>query len=95
MGDRATFVVQTAPETYELRDAPLPAVGPDDALLAVEACGVCGTDVEVFEGLLGTRFPIVPGHEPLGRILAIGDNESSMLSGKPQATNPAAAVTPF
>ena len=74
MGDRATFVVQTAPETYELRDAPLPSVGPDDALLAVEACGVCGTDVEVFEGLLGTKFPIVPGHEPLGRIIAIGDN---------------------
>ena len=74
MGDRATFVVQTAPETYELRDAPLPVVGPDDALLAVEACGVCGTDVEVFEGLLGTKFPIVPGHEPLGRIIAIGDN---------------------
>jgi threonine dehydrogenase-like Zn-dependent dehydrogenase len=67
-------VVQTAPETYELRDVPLPAVGPDDALLAVEACGVCGTDVEVFEGLLGTKFPIVPGHEPLGRIIAIGDN---------------------
>ena len=74
MGDRAMFVVQTAPETYELRDAPLPSVGPDDALLAVEACGVCGTDVEVFEGLLGTKFPIVPGHEPLGRIIAIGDN---------------------
>jgi threonine dehydrogenase-like Zn-dependent dehydrogenase len=74
MGDRATFVVQTAPETYELRDAPLPDIGPDDALLAVEACGVCGTDVEVFEGVLGTRFPIIPGHEPLGRILAIGDN---------------------
>ncbi|HEY1279880.1 MAG TPA: alcohol dehydrogenase catalytic domain-containing protein [Acidimicrobiales bacterium] len=74
MGDRATFVVQTAPETYEVRDAPLPTVGPDDALLAVEACGVCGTDVEVFEGLLGTKFPIVPGHEPLGRIIAIGDN---------------------
>jgi threonine dehydrogenase-like Zn-dependent dehydrogenase len=74
MGDRATFVVQTAPETYELRDAPLPDVGPDDALLAVEACGVCGTDVEVFEGVLGTSFPIIPGHEPLGRILAIGAN---------------------
>jgi threonine dehydrogenase-like Zn-dependent dehydrogenase len=73
MGDRATFVVQTAPETYELRDAPLPDVGPDDALLAVEACGVCGTDVEVFEGILGTKFPIIPGHEPLGRIIAIGE----------------------
>jgi threonine dehydrogenase-like Zn-dependent dehydrogenase len=74
MGDRARFVVQTAPETYELREAPLPDVGPDDALLAVEACGVCGTDVEVFEGLLPTKFPIIPGHEPVGRVVAVGQN---------------------
>jgi threonine dehydrogenase-like Zn-dependent dehydrogenase len=74
MGERARFIVQTAPERYEVREAPLPDVGPDDALLAVEACGVCGTDVEVFEGLLNTKYPIIPGHEPLGRIVAIGAN---------------------
>lgn len=73
MGDQATFVVQTAPRTYELRQAPLPDVGPDDGLLAVEACGVCGTDHEVFEGLLGTPLPLVPGHEPFGRVVRIGD----------------------
>ena len=71
--DQATFVVQTAPERYELRRAPLPDIGPDEALLQVEACGVCGTDLEVFEGVSRVRFPIVPGHEPFGRILRIGD----------------------
>ncbi len=69
----ATMVVQTAPETYELREAALPAIGADDALLAVEACGICGTDVEVFEGGPGRRYPLVPGHEPVGRIVEIGD----------------------
>ena len=49
-GEQATFVVQTATEHYELRQAPLPDIGDDDALLALEGCGVCGTDVEVFEG---------------------------------------------
>lgn len=73
MSDQATFVVQTAPRTYELRHGPLPEVGADDALLAVEACGVCGTDHEVFEGLLDTAFPLVPGHEPFGRVVRIGD----------------------
>jgi threonine dehydrogenase-like Zn-dependent dehydrogenase len=76
MADQATFVVQTAPERYELREAPLPDVGPDDALLRVEACGVCGTDLEVFEGVSRVRFPIVPGHEPFGRIVRIGDAAS-------------------
>jgi threonine dehydrogenase-like Zn-dependent dehydrogenase len=72
MAEQATFVVQTKPEHYEIRQAPLPQIGADDALLALEGCGVCGTDVEVFEGALGDRYPIIPGHEPFGRILKIG-----------------------
>jgi len=72
MSEQATFVVQTKPEAYELRQAPLPEIGDDDALLELEGCGVCGTDVEVFEGALGDRYPIVPGHEPFGRIARIG-----------------------
>ena len=72
MAERAKFVVQTAPRRYEIRTAPLPDVGPDDGLLVLEGCGVCGTDLEVFEGVLGDRYPVVPGHEPFGRILRIG-----------------------
>lgn len=73
MADYATFIVQTAPETYELREAPLPAVGPDEGLLAIEACGICRTDVEVFAGHSRFAYPLVPGHEPVGRIVSIGD----------------------
>ena len=72
--NQATCVVQTDRETYEVRQLPLPDIGPDDGLLEVEACGVCGTDVEVFEGVMHTRLPIVPGHEAFGRIVKIGDN---------------------
>jgi threonine dehydrogenase-like Zn-dependent dehydrogenase len=72
MPDTANFVVQTAPKTYEMREAPLPDIGPNDGLLALEGCGVCGTDLEVFEGVLQRGYPIVPGHEPFGRILKIG-----------------------
>jgi threonine dehydrogenase-like Zn-dependent dehydrogenase len=77
MADMATAVVQTAPETYELRELPLPEIGFDDALLELEACGICGTDVEVFEGGPNRLYPIVPGHEPLGRIIRIGDGASA------------------
>ncbi|MFI0407993.1 zinc-binding dehydrogenase [Actinomadura sp. 3N508] len=71
--DAARFIVQTGPEKYELRERALPEVGDDDALLAVEACGICGTDVEVFEGRSAARLPLVPGHEPVGRVVAIGE----------------------
>jgi threonine dehydrogenase-like Zn-dependent dehydrogenase len=74
MGKTATFVVQTAPKTYELRSAPLPDIGADDGLVELEGCGVCGTDVEVFEGVLDRKYPIIPGHEPFGRISKIGKN---------------------
>ena len=65
-------VVQTAARTLEMRELPLPDIGPDDALLRVEACGICGSDYEQYAGALPVRFPVIPGHEPVGRIAEIG-----------------------
>lgn len=73
MAENATIVVQTAPETYEMREVPIPEIGPDEGLVALEACGICGTDVEVFNGHSTASYPLVPGHEPVGRIIKIGD----------------------
>jgi len=66
-------IVQTGPRKLELRELPLPDIDDDSALLRVEACGICGSDVEQYNGLLPVRFPLVPGHEPLGIIERIGD----------------------
>ena len=66
-------MVQTAPRRLEPRDLPLPEIGDHDALLRIEACGICGSDYEQFEGLLRTPMPVIPGHEPLGVIAKIGD----------------------
>jgi threonine dehydrogenase-like Zn-dependent dehydrogenase len=66
-------MVQTGVERIEARELPLPSLGPDDALLRVEACGICGSDVESFQGVLRVPLPLVPGHEPLGVIEAIGE----------------------
>ena len=65
-------IVQTGPHALEMRDLPLPTIGPDDALLRVEACGICGSDYEQYEGALPARYPVIPGHEPVGRIAEIG-----------------------
>jgi threonine dehydrogenase-like Zn-dependent dehydrogenase len=66
-------MVQTAPRKLEPRDLPLPEIGDEDALLRIEACGICGSDYEQFEGVLRTPMPAIPGHEPVGRIERIGD----------------------
>ncbi|MFQ5666256.1 MAG: zinc-binding dehydrogenase [Candidatus Binatia bacterium] len=66
-------IVQTAPRTLELRELPIPDIDADSALLRVEACGICGSDVEQYTGTLPVRWPLIPGHEPLGIIERIGD----------------------
>jgi threonine dehydrogenase-like Zn-dependent dehydrogenase len=66
-------MVQTGVRKLEARELPLPEIDADSALLRIEACGICGSDYEQFEGQLRTPVPAVPGHEPLGRIAAIGD----------------------
>jgi threonine dehydrogenase-like Zn-dependent dehydrogenase len=65
-------IVQTGPRAIEMCELPLPEVGPDDALLRVEACGICGSDYEQYEGALPARYPVIPGHEPVGSIAEIG-----------------------
>jgi 2-desacetyl-2-hydroxyethyl bacteriochlorophyllide A dehydrogenase len=57
----------------EVRELPLPEIGSEDGLLRIEACGICGSDYEQYEGALPVRFPVIPGHEPVGRIAEIGD----------------------
>jgi len=74
MTPRTTLaMVQTAPRKLELRELPIPEINDDTALLRVEACGICGSDYEQYEGVLRTPMPVIPGHEPLGRIERIGD----------------------
>ena len=61
-------MVQTAPRKLEPRDIPLPEITDDAGLVRIDACGICGSDYEQFEGVLRTPMPAVPGHEPLGTI---------------------------
>ncbi|HBM57363.1 MAG TPA: hypothetical protein DD388_12080, partial [Acidimicrobiaceae bacterium] len=66
-------LVLCAPRMLELRDISVPAPSPDTALLEVEACGLCGTDHELFTGALPLPTPLVPGHETVGTLLEVGE----------------------
>ena len=68
----ATALVLDAPRTLIARSFELPPIADDDAVLRVEACGLCGTDHEQFTGLLPGPGAFVPGHETVGVIEAIG-----------------------
>ncbi len=70
-------IVQTGPRALEPRDLPIPEIDADTALLRIEACGICGSDYEQYEGVLRTPMPVIPGHEPLGVIAKIGDRAAA------------------
>lgn len=71
--EKSFTMVQTGVRTLEPRDVEIPDIDDFSAILEVEACGICGSDYEQYEGALRTPMPVIPGHEPLGRIARIGD----------------------
>ncbi|MBV8550473.1 MAG: galactitol-1-phosphate 5-dehydrogenase [Acidobacteriaceae bacterium] len=65
-------------------DVPMPRPGPDDVLVRVEACGICGSDVHGYDGSSGRRIPpLIMGHEAAGTIAAVGTNVSRFKQGEP------------
>ncbi len=76
--------VATQPLRTELRTFPLPPVGPDDGLLRVEACGLCGTDWEYYTRQRGGHLgPIILGHEIVGTVLEVGDEAARRWGVRP------------
>jgi L-iditol 2-dehydrogenase len=66
----------------EIVDQPLPSVGPNEVLVRVEACGICGSDVHGYDGSSGRRIPpIVMGHEAAGTVAAIGAHVQGLCEG--------------
>jgi len=72
--------VESAPLRCEFRAAPSP--GPDEVLVRVIACGVCRTDLHIVEGDLPlVRSPVVPGHQVVGRVEAMGSQARRFRAG--------------
>ncbi|KAK8095672.1 alcohol dehydrogenase [Apiospora kogelbergensis] len=67
----AVFKTQGQPLTIEEVELKLP--GPGEVLVKVEACGVCYSDMYAQHNGMGGGFPMVPGHEIIGKVAAAGD----------------------
>jgi propanol-preferring alcohol dehydrogenase len=65
-----------------MRERPVPQPAAGQILIAIEACGVCRTDLHVVDGELPEpKLPIVPGHEIVGRVAALGPGVRNFALG--------------
>lgn len=58
----------------EVRNIPIPEIEADEVLIKVIACGICGTDLHLWQGEWEWKRPVVLGHEFVGKIVDIGSN---------------------
>ncbi len=66
----------------EITDFPMPGIGPEDILVRVKACGICGSDVHGYDGHTGRRIPpLIMGHEASGVIETIGSDVRQFRAG--------------
>ncbi|MGA2285881.1 MAG: zinc-dependent alcohol dehydrogenase family protein [Dehalococcoidia bacterium] len=74
---KAILLEKPAPideKPLKLTELPVPEPAPGELLLRVAACGVCRTDLQICEGDVPARkLPVVPGHQIVGRVEALGD----------------------
>jgi L-iditol 2-dehydrogenase len=67
---------------FAYKHVPEPEVGPQDVLVQVKACGICGSDVHGVDGSTGRRIPpIIMGHEAAGVIAAVGADVADWQEG--------------
>ena len=73
----------TQEKQLEMAELPTPAIGADEVLIRVRACGICGSDVHGYDGSSGRRIPpLVMGHEAAGTIENIGANVQNFATGE-------------
>lgn len=80
-------LVVRGPHRVRLEDRRVPPLKPGEVLVRVSHIGICGTDLEIVEGSLGyyrtgmASYPIVPGHESSGTIVALGPRVTEFNEG--------------
>lgn len=75
--------VLVEPKKFDVRNVETPSIGDDDALIRVNRCGICGTDIHIFHGRYAAEsLPMVPGHEFAGTIEAVGSKVDHLTEGQ-------------
>ena len=93
--------IMERPGSMRMTEFPIPSVSEDSALVQVSLCGICGTDKHIYMDQvkshplgMPTKFPIIPGHEIVGRIERIGDKAARRMSLAGGTLKPGDRVVP-
>lgn len=76
------------PGRLAVRECPVPQPAPDEVLIRVAACGICGTDRHIMHGEFATHPPVIIGHEVAGTIAAVGADVHDLHEGDAVAIDP-------
>jgi propanol-preferring alcohol dehydrogenase len=68
-------------EPLVVTDVQEPSVGRGQVLIRVEACGVCYTDIDIIEGRVACKLPLIPGHQVVGRVVEVGSDAAGLAPG--------------
>ena len=71
-----------------VRETADPEPGPEDVLVRVHACGICGTDQHIYQGELASPFPFIGGHELVGEVVETGDGVLDVRTGDRVTVDP-------
>ena len=79
------MVLEAVQQPLVVKDVPVPAIGAQDVLIRVQACGTCHTDLHLSEGMFVpfgvNKFPLIPGHEVTGIVDRIGGQVTHLKLG--------------
>jgi 2-desacetyl-2-hydroxyethyl bacteriochlorophyllide A dehydrogenase len=82
-------VVFEAPGKLAVQQLDDPTPGRTDVVVEVAGVGICGTDIHVFEGHYGgTEYPLIPGHEVSGTVVAVGADVTGVAAGDRVVVDP-------
>jgi 2-desacetyl-2-hydroxyethyl bacteriochlorophyllide A dehydrogenase len=80
--------VLRGPRAFRVEGVPDPAPGPGEVLVRVGATGICGTDYRIWTGERRVRYPLIPGHEFIGDVAAVGPGVTRVGCGDRVAVEP-------
>lgn len=82
-----TVVIQRPNEIF-MQEREVPEPGPGQLLIQVMASGICGTDLHIYRGEYMGKYPVIPGHEFSGIVVATGEQVTRFKSGDRVAVEP-------
>jgi L-iditol 2-dehydrogenase len=80
---KAVVLYDRTDRSVEIRDVPVPTIGPEECLVEVKYCGICGSEPHMYHGQLTllARPPVVLGHEWSGEVVQVGERVSGFATG--------------